>query len=90
MQWLVDYYPMGKTSRPGKFNLPGKIAWVTMESPGFIVLLYTTYTVSAQEGITNLPWPNKLMALLFVSSIPPVRGCPELRSLTLSRHADSS
>ena len=58
---------MGKTSRPSRFNIPGKIGWETIETQCFLVLIYTMLSVSAQEGITALPWPNKMMAGLFVS-----------------------
>ena len=58
---------MGKTSVVSRLNLPGRIAWLTMEIPGFLTLLYTMKTLPAQAGITNdLPWQNKVLAGLFV------------------------
>lgn len=57
---------MGKTSTRSKLNLPGRLAWMTMESPGFITLLYIMKTLPAQHGITDLPWQNKVLAALFV------------------------
>lgn len=56
---------MGKTSWESKFNLPGKIGWITMEAPGFITLLYIMYTLPTEIGISSLPWENKAMAGLF-------------------------
>ncbi|KAH8205674.1 hypothetical protein TruAng_000168 [Truncatella angustata] len=37
-----------------------------MECPGFITLLYIMNTLSAEHGITDLPWQNKVLAGLFV------------------------
>lgn len=67
-QWLVKYYPMGKTSTASSFNVPGKIGWATMEAPGFITLLYLMYALPKQEGIESLPFTNWTMASLFVST----------------------
>lgn len=64
-QWLVKYYPMGKTSTASSFNVPGKIGWATMEAPGFITLLYLMYALPKQEGIGSLPFTNWTMASLF-------------------------
>ncbi|KAI0445541.1 3-oxo-5-alpha-steroid 4-dehydrogenase-domain-containing protein [Xylaria telfairii] len=66
MQWLSSWYGMGKTSVNSKLNIPGRIAWFTMEAPGFITLLYTMSTLPIQHGITDLPWQNKVLASLFV------------------------
>lgn len=67
---------MGKTSVTSRFNIPGKIGWLTMEAPGFITLLYTMYTLPRELGISEsgqgfngLPWANWTMAGLFVSSM---------------------
>lgn len=57
---------MGKTSVDSLFNLPGRIAWFTMECPGFLTLLYTMSTLTADQGITDLPWQNKVLAGLYV------------------------
>lgn len=55
---------MGKTSLPtSRLNLPGRWAWLTMESPGFLTLLYNYSTLS--KGI-DLPWQNQVLAALFV------------------------
>lgn len=67
-QWFVSWNGMGKTSVVSRFNLPGKIGWLTMESPGFILLLYLMFTLPAMNGIKELPLENKIMAALFVSS----------------------
>ncbi|KAH8821239.1 3-oxo-5-alpha-steroid 4-dehydrogenase-like protein [Xylogone sp. PMI_703] len=66
VQWAVTYYPAGKTSVESRFNIPGRIGWVTMEVPGFITLLYILYTLPEELGIKQLPWQNTLMAYLFV------------------------
>lgn len=67
---------MGKTSVDSRFNLPGRVAWLTMEVPGFLTLLYTMYTLSAQQHphwgeeeekeAEGLPYQNKVLAFLFV------------------------
>ena len=73
MQWaqLAGYAPAwygaGKTSAVSKLNIPGKIAWITMEVPGFVTLLYVMNSLPA-NGISSLPWENKAMAGLFVRS----------------------
>jgi hypothetical protein len=60
---------MGKTSNNSRFNIPGKIAWVTMEAPGFLTMLYVMSTLPAKLGIQEggLPWENWAMGGLFVS-----------------------
>jgi hypothetical protein len=62
---------MGKTSVVSRLNIPGRIAWITMESPGFLTLLYIMNTLPAQVGITDLPWQNKVLAGLFVGFCAP-------------------
>lgn len=57
---------MGKTSVRSRLNLPGRLAWATMEMPGFITLLYIMKTLPAEHGITDLPWQNKVLAAFFV------------------------
>lgn len=58
---------MGKTSVESRFNLPGKYAWAIMESPGFLIILYTMNTLPAELGIDSLPWANWTMAGLYVT-----------------------
>ncbi|KAK7978600.1 hypothetical protein PG988_006090 [Apiospora saccharicola] len=65
-QWMVSWYGMGKTSVQSPLNIPGRIAWMTMEVPGFMTLLYIMNTLPAQHGIDDLPWQNKTLAGLFV------------------------
>jgi len=60
---------MGKTSIESRWNIPGKIAWVTMEAPGFITLLYIMSTLPQINGLKEVPTGNWLMAVLFVSGI---------------------
>lgn len=62
---------MGKTSVASRLNLPGRIAWITMESPGFITLLYIMKTLPMMHGIDDLPWQNRVLAGLFVRAQPP-------------------
>lgn len=69
LQWMISWYGAGKTSQKSIFNIPGKIAWVTMEMPGFLTLLYTMNTLPGQVGLSSLPWENKAMGSLFVSSL---------------------
>jgi len=38
-----------------------------MEAPGFILLLYTMFSLPKQIGLAELPGANWLMACLFVS-----------------------
>ncbi|KAK3297803.1 uncharacterized protein B0H64DRAFT_458353 [Chaetomium fimeti] len=71
LQWLIPWYGMGKTSVTSRFNLPGRIGWLTMEAPGFLTLLYhmrtLTPTLSQNGGGEGLPWQNKFLATLFVT-----------------------
>lgn len=57
---------MGKTSTNSALNIPGRIAWFTMECPGFLTLLYIMNNLPSEHGITDLPWQNKVLAGLFV------------------------
>lgn len=66
VQWVLDWYPMGKTSTDSRFNLPGKWAWAVTESAGFITLLYIMNTLPAELGLQSLPWGNWTMAGCFV------------------------
>jgi 3-oxo-5-alpha-steroid 4-dehydrogenase 1 len=66
LQWLLDWYPMGKTSNNSRINVPGKWGWAITESTGFVTLLYIMYTLPAQQGIKTLPWGNWTMAGCFV------------------------
>ncbi|KAH6674521.1 steroid 5 alpha-reductase [Halenospora varia] len=67
LQWFISWYGAGKTSSNSKFNLPGKIAWITMEVPGFLTVLYIMNTLPGQLRISHLPWENKAMAGLFTT-----------------------
>lgn len=71
LQWLITWYGMGKTSVTSRFNLPGRIGWLTMEAPGFLTLLYMLRTLPAQVHADagadfSLPWQNKVLGALFV------------------------
>merc|ERR1712093_472471 len=39
-QWVQPWYGAGKTSTNSRFNIPGKIAWITMETPGLLTLFF--------------------------------------------------
>lgn len=69
LQWVISWYGMGKTSVPtSRLNLPGRLAWLTMECPGFLTLLYTFFRLPPQLGLSlsDLPYQNKVLAALFV------------------------
>ena len=70
IQWTTAWQPMGKTSIHSKLNLPGRLAWVTMETPGIFNMAYIVYTLPKYQGIewTDLPWWNKVLAALYVST----------------------
>ncbi|PHH67156.1 hypothetical protein CDD81_2925 [Ophiocordyceps australis] len=70
LQWVLKWYGMGKTSTASRFNLPGRVAWATMEAPGFVTLLYTMRHTAALRGVTDLPWQNRVLAGLFPSMAP--------------------
>jgi hypothetical protein len=72
-QWVLDWYPQGKTSIESKWNIDGRWGWATMESAGFVVLLYIMYALPRELGIGELPWGSWTMAGCFVSS-PKVGG----------------
>lgn len=71
LQWLISWYGMGKTSVSSRLNIPGRIAWFTMEIPGFLTLLYHMRSLSTQlhkndPSYDGLPYQNKVLAALFV------------------------
>lgn len=79
IQWFVSYYPAGKTSIKSRLNLPGKLAWITMEVPGFIIVIFCMFSIplrkkdvksSFDDGImlawNELPAENIVLAALFV------------------------
>ena len=59
-------YTMGKTSKESRFNIPGRIGWITMEVPGTIALLYCMITIPA-KGITSLPMGSLVLGGLFAT-----------------------
>ncbi|KAI9749947.1 MAG: hypothetical protein M1815_002098 [Lichina confinis] len=67
IQWLTDFYPQGKTSIESRFNVPGKIGWVTMEIPGPLTLMYTMWILPPRLEIAqSLPWSNWILAGMFL------------------------
>lgn len=66
LQWVISWYGAGKTSGNSILDLPGRWAWITMEVPGFMTLLYIMKTLPADLNLAELPWQNKLMGALFV------------------------
>lgn len=51
-------------------NIPGKIAWITMELPGPLALLYSMNVLPAKLGISQLPFENKVLVGLYVCLLP--------------------
>ncbi|ATY61344.1 steroid 5 alpha-reductase [Cordyceps militaris] len=78
LQWVVKWYGMGKTSVRSPLNIPGRIAWMTMEAPGFLTLVYIMNTLPQQHGIHDLPWQNRVLGGLFVRAPPASTPCPLL------------
>jgi 3-oxo-5-alpha-steroid 4-dehydrogenase 1 len=76
---------MGKTSTKSSLNLPGKIAWFTMEIPSIIILLTILFTLPTELGIKELPFENRLMAGLFVRALPPPNPQKQIICKTLAR-----
>lgn len=66
LQIPLSWYGMGKTSVDSRLNLPGRVAWILMEAPGFMTLLYMMKTLPQMHGIDDLPWQNRVLAGLFV------------------------
>lgn len=73
-QWVVDWYPQGKTSTESRWNVPGKIGWAAMESAGPVTLLYIFFTLPKELGIEELPWGNWTMVGCFVGLRLRLRG----------------
>ncbi|KAK3082348.1 hypothetical protein LTS18_004260 [Coniosporium uncinatum] len=65
VQWLTPFYPSGKTSIESRFNLSGRWAWMAMEAPGSLVLLYIFVTLPKDLGIQSLPWGNWVMVTFY-------------------------
>jgi 3-oxo-5-alpha-steroid 4-dehydrogenase 1 len=60
---MTDFWPGGKTSINSRLNIPGRLAWVTMETPGMITLIYIMVTLPKKLGLEGqLPWLNWLLA----------------------------
>ena len=58
---------MGKTSITSRLNIPGRLAWLTMEIPGTLSLLYTVFALAPDNDPRNLPLPAQAMALMFAT-----------------------
>jgi 3-oxo-5-alpha-steroid 4-dehydrogenase 1 len=69
LQWVLDYYPQGKTSTASRYNIPGKVGWVLGESVGPATLIYIFSTLPGELGLDArvLPWGNWTMAACYVS-----------------------
>jgi hypothetical protein len=61
---------MGKTNKPSRFNIPGRLAWLTMECPGFLSLIHAMRVLPGQfpgsVSFSDLPWQNKVLGALFL------------------------
>ncbi|KFY19079.1 hypothetical protein V493_08161 [Pseudogymnoascus sp. VKM F-4281 (FW-2241)] len=65
VQWLTAYYPMGKTSTTSCLNIPGKLAWVLMELPAPLLLVYTMTGLRAT--LPPPPGENLILAGIYVT-----------------------
>jgi len=67
IQWFTDWYPAGKTSITSRLNLPGKIGWAIMETPGPLMVLYCMLSIPPSLGLTvhDLSWTNWTMAGMY-------------------------
>ncbi|KMU72420.1 3-oxo-5-alpha-steroid 4-dehydrogenase family protein [Coccidioides immitis RMSCC 3703] len=68
-QWLLPFYPQGKTSLPTSIlNFPGRYAWCFMESIGAMNMLYILYThfQSIPNFLSTMPAWNKLLVALYI------------------------
>ncbi|KAF2864119.1 3-oxo-5-alpha-steroid 4-dehydrogenase-like protein [Piedraia hortae CBS 480.64] len=61
-QWIISWYPQGKTSVESHLNLPGRYAWCVMEMPGFLTVLYCMLALPPKLGFDSLPTPNWALA----------------------------
>lgn len=85
---IVPFFGMGKHSSASRWNMPGKIAWVSMEVPALLLTAYISNTLPSQVGIpggfSGLPGPNKLMLGLYMlhyanrSLLTPILLTPEM------------
>ncbi|TAQ83201.1 hypothetical protein B7494_g8475, partial [Chlorociboria aeruginascens] len=66
MQWVISWYGAGKTSTKDRFNIPGKVGWMSMEIFGPATLIYSMYSVPSTIGLAFLPWENRVMGALYV------------------------
>jgi 3-oxo-5-alpha-steroid 4-dehydrogenase 1 len=75
-QWVLEYYPQGKTSTESKYNIPGRVGWVIGEITAPLTLLYIYFTLPKELGSDawELPWGNWTMAGCYVSA---GEGSPE-------------
>ncbi|KAE8362030.1 hypothetical protein BDV27DRAFT_160126 [Aspergillus caelatus] len=67
--WLTTWFPMGKTSlKSSIFNIPGRIAWTTMELIAPLNLIYVMKALVARlsTDLTSLPLPNQIVAALYL------------------------
>ncbi|OBT84734.1 hypothetical protein VE02_06304 [Pseudogymnoascus sp. 03VT05] len=65
VQWLTTYYPMGKTSTASCLNIPGKLAWMLMEIPAPLLLVYTMAGLRAT--FPPPPRENLILAGIYVT-----------------------
>ncbi|KFZ03459.1 hypothetical protein V502_10928 [Pseudogymnoascus sp. VKM F-4520 (FW-2644)] len=80
VQWLTAYYPMGKTSTASCLNIPGKLAWVLMELPAPLLLVYTMTGLRAT--LPPPPTENSILAGIYVRLPPPASPSPPLTKST--------
>ncbi|KAF7717380.1 Uncharacterized protein PECH_006682 [Penicillium ucsense] len=64
IEWVLSWYPAGKTSlKSSPFNIPGRLAWFAMEIVGPVNLLYNLSHTT--PSLAELPMINKLMVALY-------------------------
>ncbi|KAJ5673838.1 hypothetical protein N7462_009277 [Penicillium macrosclerotiorum] len=64
VQWILSWHPAGKTSiQNSLFNIPGRLAWFTMEIVGPLNLLFNLSQTS--PSLLELPVTNQLVVALY-------------------------
>ncbi|EPS28715.1 hypothetical protein PDE_03661 [Penicillium oxalicum 114-2] len=64
LEWILSWYPAGKTSlKTSPFNVPGRIAWFAMEILGPVNLLWNLSR--STPSLVELPITNQLIVALY-------------------------
>ena len=78
IQWLTPWYPMGKTATSSHLNIPGKLAWMLMELPAPLLMLYTM--TSLRPSLPSTPTENVVLAGVYVRLTCPLTSLSHLTS----------